>query len=149
MGLDKGTTKRVLSLLNAQKLAVMATYEPKQPYLSLVAFCHTSDLKRIIFATDRNTRKYENLMKNSRAAILFDNRIVAESDFHLGVAVTAYGNAEEVEESNISKLREYYLEKHPAMEDFLDSTTTALLCLNVEYFHIVDNFQDVTVVTVN
>ncbi|MGC8907120.1 MAG: pyridoxamine 5'-phosphate oxidase family protein [Desulfomonilaceae bacterium] len=145
MSADNQIIQKVMDILSEQKLGVMATYEPQQPYLSLVAFCHTPDLKKIVVATDRNTRKYENIMKNSRAAILFDNRSVAESDFRAGIAVTAYGTVEEAKEPEISRLRQYYLEKHPFMEDFLLAASTAMLCLKVEYYQIVDNFQNVTV----
>ncbi len=148
MDADNEIIQKVVHILNEQKLGVMATYEPEQPYLSLVAFSHTPDLKTIIVATNRNTRKYDNLMKNSRAAILFDNRRVAETDFMAGIAVTAYGKVEEAGEPDMSTLRGYYLEKHPSMKDFVHAASTALLCLKVEYFQIVDNFQNVTVAAV-
>jgi hypothetical protein len=45
-----------------------------QPYASLMAFAATDDLKRLLFATERNTRKYANLVSNPRAALLVDNR---------------------------------------------------------------------------
>ncbi len=146
MATNKEITEKIGRVLKDQKLGVMATYEPEQPYLSLIAFCNTPDLTKIIFATDRNTRKYANLKRNPRAAILFDNRIVAHSDFRLGIAVTAYGDAQDVEESILSVLRHYYLEKHPTMEGFVNSPSTALLCLNVEYFQVVEDIQKVTIV---
>lgn len=149
MTLDMEMEQKVSRLLNEQKLGVLATFEPQQPYLSLIAFCHTPDLRRIIFATDRSTRKYKNLINNSRTAILFDNRIVSESNFRAGLVVTAYGSTEELIGLDISMFRESYLEKHPNMRDFLYSSSTALLSLTVDYFQIVENFQNVTVLTMN
>ena len=48
-------------LLSTQKLAVLSTFGNEQPYASLIAFAAADDLKHIIFATTRATRKYANL----------------------------------------------------------------------------------------
>uniref|UniRef100_A0A7C4EYH4 Pyridoxamine 5'-phosphate oxidase family protein n=1 Tax=Desulfomonile tiedjei TaxID=2358 RepID=A0A7C4EYH4_9BACT len=138
------TRKKVESLLRDQILGVLATHEPDQAYLSLVAFCHTSDLRRIIFASDRSTRKYANLTRNPRAAILIDNRSAAGADFRLGITVTAFGRVHEIEDSNRSEIMRLYLEKHPRMADFVTSPSTALLYQEVEYYYVVDNSQNVT-----
>jgi hypothetical protein len=54
----KETIKRIL---DSQKLAVLATQRDGRPYGSLVAFAATDDMKNLLFATTRATRKYANL----------------------------------------------------------------------------------------
>ena len=57
------TLNRVFS---HQLLAVLATQGPQGPYGSLVAFAATMDLKYLLFATLRSTRKFKNLEGTQR-----------------------------------------------------------------------------------
>ena len=57
-----------------RRLAVLATQHEGKPYASLVAFAATDDLKTIIFATTRSTRKFVYLSSNPAVALLIDNR---------------------------------------------------------------------------
>ena len=47
----------IAELFSTQQLAVLSSFGNEQPYASLVAFAATEDLKHIIFATTRSTRK--------------------------------------------------------------------------------------------
>ena len=78
--------KDLLSLLNSQPLALLATQNQGQPYASLVAFAASDDLKALFFATTRSTRKYANLSSDSRVAMLVDNRSNQASDFRWAMA---------------------------------------------------------------
>lgn len=130
-------------LFASQRLGVLATYGEGQPYSSLVAFAATDDLKYLVFATTRATRKYANLSAESRVALLVDNRSNQDSDFHSAVAVTATGNAEEVKESERDRFLGLYLAKHPYLEEFVNSPTCALLKVSVDRYYMVSRFQNV------
>jgi nitroimidazol reductase NimA-like FMN-containing flavoprotein (pyridoxamine 5'-phosphate oxidase superfamily) len=130
-------------LFTSQRLGVLATYGEGQPYTSLVAFAATDDLKYLVFATTRATRKYANLSAESRVALLVDNRSNQDSDFHSAMAVTALGNAEEVKESERDPLLRLYLAKHPYLGEFVNSPTCALLKVSVDRYYMVNRFQNV------
>jgi nitroimidazol reductase NimA-like FMN-containing flavoprotein (pyridoxamine 5'-phosphate oxidase superfamily) len=83
-------------LFSSQRLAVLATQNRRQPYGNLVAFMATDDLKHLLFATTRATRKFANILKNPKIAMVVDNRSNQESDFHQAAAVTATGVVKEV-----------------------------------------------------
>jgi len=76
-------------LFSSQSLAVLATQDRGEPYGNLVAFAATEDLKHLLFATTRATRKYNNLTKNPRIAMVIDNRSNREEDFQRAMAATA------------------------------------------------------------
>jgi len=80
----------LLELFSAQKLAVLGTHQAGQPYGSLVAFAATPDLKSLLFATTRATRKFANLQADSRVSMVFDNRSNRVADFRKAVAATAH-----------------------------------------------------------
>ncbi len=78
-------------ILNTKKLAVLSTHNAGQPYASLVSSAAGPDLKQLLFATTRSTRKFDNLNSDARAAMLVDNRSNEEADIHSAMAVTATG----------------------------------------------------------
>jgi len=136
--------KRTLEdLLQSQKLAVLATHKAGRPYTSLVAFASTEDLKQLIFATTRSTRKYANLIQDPRVALLIDNRSNQDSDIHAAAAVTATGEADEVPVAERKGLEHIYLAKHPHLKDFVSSPSCALIRIKANTYYLVRKFQHV------
>lgn len=123
-------------LFASQKLAVLATYGDGQPYINLVAFAATDDLRHLLFTTNRNTRKYRNLKENPQVAVLIDNRANNLSDFHRATAVTAIGKARESIGGARKRLGETYLAKHPQLEEFAGSPENALFAVKIEDYVI-------------
>jgi nitroimidazol reductase NimA-like FMN-containing flavoprotein (pyridoxamine 5'-phosphate oxidase superfamily) len=130
-------------LFSSQLLAVLGTQSQSGPYGNLVAFAVTDDLKTLLFATTRSTRKYDNLMGNPRVAMVMDNRSNDEEDFHEAVAVTATGSVKELDGVEKDKLQSIFLSKHPYLIDFVNAPTCALLKVEVETYYIVQQFQKV------
>ena len=135
----------VRNLLTSQKFAVLSTQERDHPYLNLVAFAETSDLRTILFATTRATRKYGNIASKSGVALLVDNRSNEVADIREAMAVTVIGTACEVSGSLRDQLDRVYLEKQPHMKEFLSSPSTALIMVDVESYILVSRFQNVTI----
>ncbi len=138
-----GLKQTIADLFLGQNLAVLSSYGNKQPYASLVAFAATEDLKHIIFATTRSTRKYANLTSESQVALLIDNRSNEEKDFSYAIAVTALGMTEEVRDSERTSFLKLYLKKHPHLKEFVSSPSCALLKVTVQKYYVVNRFQNV------
>jgi heme iron utilization protein len=134
----------IVSLLRNQRLGVLATSGAGKPHTSLIAFTISDDLRRIIFATPRETRKFANLQLNPYVALLFDDRSEQDRDFMGGVALTAYGRALPVEAAESFPQRDLFLSKHPHLKDFVASPGCALIEVTVEKYSLVSRFQDVT-----
>jgi nitroimidazol reductase NimA-like FMN-containing flavoprotein (pyridoxamine 5'-phosphate oxidase superfamily) len=133
----------ITELFSGQKLAVLSSSGNERPYASLVAFAATEDLHYIIFATTRSTRKYANLIAESKVALLIDNRTNTEKDFSYAVAATALGTAEEVKDSENEYFLDIYLKKHSHLKEFVTSPSCALLKVNVGKYYVVNRFQNV------
>ena len=130
-------------LFATQNLAVLATHSQKQPYASLVAYAATNDLKYLYFATPKTTRKFANLLINPQVAVLINSSTNQTADFHRAIAVTAVGEAEEVAAADREQLLPFYLAKHPYLEEFAKSPTTAVVQVTVRSYYLVKNFQKV------
>jgi nitroimidazol reductase NimA-like FMN-containing flavoprotein (pyridoxamine 5'-phosphate oxidase superfamily) len=135
--------KTLKELFKTQKLSVLATHCEGQPYANLMAFAATADLKNLIFATTRSTRKFANMTADDRVALLVDNRSNTEKDFHKAVAITATGTVRAIGTREKKRLQTLYMEKHPHLEDFVESPTCALLKMKVDTYYIVTRFQNV------
>lgn len=130
-------------LFEGQQFAVLATQEQGQPYTSLMAFAATDNLRNLIFATERLTRKFANVMANTRTAVMIDDRSNHSTDIENATAVTALGEAEEVGGAERERLLEIYLAKHPHLAAFARSESCALIRMWVVSYKVVSRFQDV------
>ena len=145
MNQKEKTKLAIHNLLNEQRLAVLSTQSiDGKPYASLVAFVVGPDLKKILFATSQHTRKFANISANKDVAILVNSSTNSESDFHEAAAVTITGVAEIMDNNLREELIPNYLEKHPYLEDFITSSSCAIICVHTESFYLVENFQEVT-----
>lgn len=133
----------IQELLTSQRLAVLSTQNQGQPYSNLVAFAVTPDLKFLLFATGRATRKYANLLADPRVSLLIDNRSNEAADFARAAALTILGQAWEMYGADRQHLLSIYLERHQYLRDFVTSPNCALLRVKIEKFILVNRFQDV------
>lgn len=135
--------EKIKGILDSQKLSVLATLGEGKPYGNLVAFAATADLKTILFATRRATRKYANLLTHADIAMVIDTRTNQTADFSDAVAVTVLGEVREVIPYERKKFASVYLDKHPYLKEFVDSPTTALLSVTTKTYIMVSRFQNV------
>lgn len=131
------------NLFSTQRLAVLATHSNGQPFTNLVAFTATEDLKFLLFATPRETRKYANILADPRVALMVDNRENRTADFQEATAVGAMGLAKETSRDEIDDLRALYILKHPHLKSFVMAPGCSLLKVEVEKYDIVRRFQEV------
>jgi len=130
-------------ILKSQRLAVLSTYGSGYPYSSLVAFTVPDDLRHIIFATMRSTRKFAYLMAKGNVSLLIDTRKNRPADFTVAEAVTVLGTAHEAVSEEQGRLKALHLAKHPSLATFLASPACALFIVEVQNYYLVSHFQNV------
>lgn len=143
MAPDKDIKQQIQKLFKSQKLAVLSTHDGGQPYANLVAFVSHDDLKQIFFVTPRTTRKFDNLSADPRVALLINNSLNIDSDFHEAVSVTALGHAKEILGAAKDEILSRYIGKHPYLEAFATAPTCALVSVTITTYVMVKNFQHV------
>jgi len=141
----KQLQREIAELLLSQKLAVLATQSSEVfPYASLIAFAATDDLHKIVFSTPKATRKFANIKHNPKVSLLIDDRSNNAKDFHDAKAVTVLGAVERIDiDASQKELASLYLSKHPYLEDFLRSPSTAFIIISVWSYYLVSRFQEV------
>jgi nitroimidazol reductase NimA-like FMN-containing flavoprotein (pyridoxamine 5'-phosphate oxidase superfamily) len=136
-----------LKVLNKkQNFGVLATNDKGQPYTSLISFAITPDLQRVIFATPKDTSKYKNIMNTKEVAILIDSRSGKQKNLMATEAVTVIGTARYVRRGKLrDELAGTFLKKHPDLEEFIQSNTTALIVVEATRCVHVGEFQTISV----
>lgn len=142
--------KKLRAMDAKEPFAVLATNENGRPYTSLISFAVTPDLKKVIFATPKNTRKFKNLVDTKDVAVLIDNRSKKNKGFIETQAITILGKA--APQKRGRSWLEYagmFLKKHPELEEFVNASTTALIVVDITSCIHVGNFQTITVMDWN
>ena len=140
---DSDSRKELKQLCEGQSLAVLSTCREGKPYSSLIGFAASDDCRSIMFATQRHTRKYNNIRGNSQVSILIDRRTNQIEDFSNAAAATAIGTAHEVLGEKRDKLAAAYTKKHFYLKDFLSDPNCALIEVKVKRYILVTRFQQV------
>jgi hypothetical protein len=141
---DPTLSERLAQLIHSQKYAVLATQGEGQPYASLVAFAVADDLSAAAFATPVATRKYSLLVKCNRVAFFVDSRSEGSDDMMQIQAATATGRAVELEQGpQWDSWSNRLIERHPHLDAFVRSPTSALFRIDfIRFFHVT-RFQEV------
>jgi heme iron utilization protein len=146
---QKGTAaipERLTALDAEEYFAVLATDDGHRPYTSLVAYALTPDRKKIIFATPKKTRKYTNIISSANVALLIDNRPKRKKSLMETEAITVIGMAKPVRKGRMrAEFARIFLRKHPDLGEFVNSSTTALMAIDIVQCVHVSRFQTVSV----
>ena len=135
--------EEISALLQARKLAVLATQIDGQPHASLMAFTPIKGIKHLVFATYRTTRKYESLRKDGRAALLIGSGIEPFEQQRAGLVVTAHGQITDVAGEEHLSVLAAHIERHPEFEEFFTSPDCALLSMEVSAYQLVTSSDEV------
>jgi heme iron utilization protein len=130
-----------------ERFAVLATDDNGRPYASLISYAVTPDLSKVIFATPKKTQKYRNILQAGDVALVIDNRSkVGKKGIMKAEAITVVGIARPLKRGKIwEELAGIFLKKHPGLEEFIRTETTALIVVEATRYIHVGQFQTVSV----
>jgi len=130
-------------LIRNHFVGVLATCSKRGPYTTLVAFAPFKSIETIVFATLRNTRKYDNMKKNVKVSLLVDSRRNVPEDFKDASALTILGTVRESTGKERKKLAGALLLRHPHLEELVNDPDCAVMALAVQRFVLASRFQEV------
>jgi hypothetical protein len=109
----------------------------------MIAFSFSDDLRQFVFSTPTATRKYRLLKECSSVALVVNNQADFPGEMLKIEAFTATGKAKEVDENDRAGWVEVLTERHPQLDEFAESPTTAVFVVDVIRFFHVRAFQEV------
>lgn len=137
-------TERIRYLIQDQSFGVLCTQGSGQPYGSMIAFAFSDDLGRAVFATPQATRKYALLKECPNVAIVVSNRDKFPGELMKIEAFTVTGRANEITtDDSYSHWATVLRVKHPYLETFLATPSTAIFLVDLFCYYHVSSFQQV------
>jgi heme iron utilization protein len=130
-------------IFKISRFAVLATEADGQPHASLIAVTPIEGFRKLIFATYRNTRKYNNLVHNGKVAVLIESIDINRAGPNKSFVLTAFGHVEEIELQDKNMVFNAHLERHPELLDFLQSKDCVLVQIKVDTYQVVRGIEDV------
>ncbi len=137
--------ENLYKLLKSQKFAVISTQGENAPYTNLISFVASNGIKNLVFATNKDTKKYQNIKSNSKVSILIDNRDNTESDIQKAIVVTGIGTAYELEK-DVDFYKDLYLKKHPYLTNFVNTKKSVFIDIKINKYIVVNRFKNVEVI---
>jgi len=131
------------NIFKISRFAVLATEGEGQPHASLIAVTPMEGYRKLIFATYRNTRKYQNLTYNGKVAVLVESIDVNSSGLKESFVLTAFGQVEDIEAHEKNMVFEAHLERHPGLLSFIQSEDCSLVRIKVDTYQVVRGIDDV------
>jgi len=138
----------IRNMASKELFGVFATSVSDVPYTTLIAFVLQDDLKKLFFATPRDTKKFKNLTINEKVSFHVQNSNNSPKDIGSAIGITITGKASECSKNKSEEAITSYLLKHPQMREFIYALNTALISIDIERYDVVERFQNVTVLKV-
>jgi len=135
------------TILSQQLFGILATQAEAGPHTTIVAFASADDLETIVFATQRETRKYSNLRRETRVSLFIDDRKNNYAALGEIMGIEIRGNAQELQKGEREPYELIYNAKHPPLAEF--GRNAALVRIHVERYDLVQQFQNVLVLEMN
>jgi nitroimidazol reductase NimA-like FMN-containing flavoprotein (pyridoxamine 5'-phosphate oxidase superfamily) len=134
----------IKDLVIEKDVCVMATVSGGKPHCSLMSYVVDDQCHEIYMVTQKNTKKYTNMLENPFVSLLIDNR-----EQHVGAdrqnakALTISGTFQEIDD-NFKKnaARNRLLERRPHLKVFLDDPGTEIFCVKINSFLLLDGLTN-------
>ena len=130
-------------IFRISRYAVLATEGHGQPHASLIAVTPMDGYRKLIFATYRNTRKFQNLTHNCKVAVLVESIDINRTGLKDSFVLTAFGQVEDIEITEKNLVFEAHLERHPGLLSFMQSVDCSLVRIKVDTYQVVRGIDDV------
>jgi len=135
----------IRNITSEELFGILATSVNDTPYTNLIAFVLQDDLKKLFFATPRDTKKFKHLTINEKVSFHIHNSKNSHEDTGNAIGITITGSAFEYSKKNSEKVKKLYLLKHPQMKEFISTPNIAFISVDIERYDVVERFQNVTV----
>jgi nitroimidazol reductase NimA-like FMN-containing flavoprotein (pyridoxamine 5'-phosphate oxidase superfamily) len=140
---DAALRQRIGTMLREQVQCVLATVSGGQPELHLMAYAFTPGLERVYLASVEQTRKVRNMQANPAVGLLWDNRTRHIQDHIDGVALSASGQARQLEGSEFADAARALVERNSTLQALLDKPAVAVFAIDILCYRRVQGYGDV------
>ena len=140
---NNGIMEFINIALKTSRFGVLATEGDGQPHVSLIAITPWEGFRQLVFATYRNTRKFRNLERNNKVAVLIEGMNSDDSKPQKSFVITAVGHAEEIKITPNHQALQAHLDRHPDLLSFTRESDCTLVLVKIDEYQVVHGIDKV------
>jgi nitroimidazol reductase NimA-like FMN-containing flavoprotein (pyridoxamine 5'-phosphate oxidase superfamily) len=135
---------KMKNLVKEKDICVLATASENKPHCSLMAYVTDDPCSEIYMVTNRDTRKYRNLVQNPTVSLLIDTRDeVRDSNRLEAKALTVEGEFRQIEDTEKKGfVRDGLRAKHPHLEELISHPNAEVFCIRIISFLLLEGPTD-------
>ncbi len=136
--------EKMEDIVKANDLCVLATVSGGTPHCSLMSYISDEEGKEIYLISNRQTKKYANLMQNPGVSLLIDTREEKRGEKRIDIkALTVSGEFQTINDPGKKDfIRSKFLKKHPHLSDFLKDPGAEIFSIKIKSFQLLDGVKD-------
>lgn len=131
------------TLMHQQVQAVLATHGETGPMMHLMAYAFSQPLDHVYIASRLNTRKVENLLRDPRASMLWDNRTGNIDDHVQGYSLLAECEAERISLPESKDAAALLSQRNTSLKNLLALDDCCCFRLNIKVYNFVLGYKEV------
>jgi nitroimidazol reductase NimA-like FMN-containing flavoprotein (pyridoxamine 5'-phosphate oxidase superfamily) len=133
------------AIVKNNDLCVLATSYEGWPHCSLMSYLSDEDVCEIYMVSQRETKKYLNLVQNPQVSLLIDTRDKEGGRAREKIkALTVKGEFQILyDHDKKEKIRARFLLQHPHLADFLKDPTADIFSIRIKSFQLLDGIKDI------
>ncbi|MFC1812647.1 pyridoxamine 5'-phosphate oxidase family protein [Thermodesulfobacteriota bacterium] len=134
--------EKMKALIRVKDICVLSTVsQDATPHCSLMAYVADEECREIYMTTHSSTMKYQNLLHNPAVSLLIDSRELTPRQ--QAQALTVSGIFQPIDDKNKKeRVEARLLRRHPHLKEFTKNPDTALICIKVKSFLLLDGLTD-------
>ncbi len=136
--------KRMKELVKGNDLCVLATVSEGRPHCSLMFYISDEEGREIFLISNKQTKKYVNLIENPIASLLIDSREEQKGQGRFAIkALTVSGEFQTIKDSGKKdQIRAKFLERHPHLLEFLNDPGGEIFSIKLKSFQLLDGVKE-------
>ena len=143
---SKEKIEAVRAFLQTQAFGVLATMGADGPHTNIITYAFTDNLQWLLFSTPNESRKFKNILSEPRVAFFIDSRPLSTDEINKAMGITLKGTAQKISSEDLNSFSDIYLQRHPAMKHFLETSGNCLVGIRVEKLEIITDLIQVEII---
>ena len=136
--------EKMKDIVKGNDLCVLATVSEGKPHCSLMSYISDEESQEIYLISQKQTKKYVNLMENPTVSLLIDTREEGKGQRRIYIkALTISGEFQTINDPGKKDLlRSRFLKRHPHLTDFLNDSGAELFSIKIKSFQLLNGVKD-------
>jgi general stress protein 26 len=136
--------EKMKDIVKGNDLCVLATVSGGRPHCSLMSYISDEEGREIYLISQRQTRKYLNLIENPTVSLLIDTREKEQGERRIYIkALTVSGQFQTINDAGKKDLiRARFLKSHSHLTDFLNDPGAEIFSIKINSFQLLDGVKN-------